>query len=216
MKAVSALAALLALGIAGSQTAEAATPAASLDSSPLPADRVDVWAARPEESLALRVIYSNFKDDSHDRYALAGYLISSPESDFHQRYSVAAPFTPLENATLRKIRLPLFSMWVKHEVEVSLRKDEDGMPGAVMKRFSVPSPWWDGSGRLLIQTVTLEKGIPLIAGKKYWISTRALGVAQSAWFWNSLNLYGDFLRKLDSSKWEPLYDVLPAFAVLGD
>jgi hypothetical protein len=213
MKAIVALAALLALCIAGTQTAQAKRISAEQYATSESPDAVANW---PAKALQLKVIYSNFNDDRKNIYDPVGYLISSPESDFHQRFSVAAPFTPLEDAAIRQVQMPFFSMWAPQSVEVSIRKDEEGMPGAVMKRFSVPSPLWDGSGRLLIQTVKLEEGIPVIAGKKYWIATRALGTNQSAWFRNSLDLRGDFLRKLNASKWEPTYDVLPAFAVLGD
>jgi hypothetical protein len=209
-KKLTALAALLTLCVAASQS----TALAATGSEPTPDASNDLQVQRLEPGRNLKVIYSNFSDDWRDLYYAAGYLVTSRDSEWGQNFSVAAPFTPLKSAVVRKIVLPLHALgYVPQVVEVSFREDEGGMPGAVIRRFSVPAPLWsDWYDKQVVQV----KGIPVTAGTQYWIAATAPGDNNAYWNFNSINLYGTFARKFNASKWESFNDALPAFSVLGD
>lgn len=165
---------------------------------------------------SLTEIYSNFNSDDTNLYdCCAGWTVSTRDSVVHARFFVAMPFTPAANGSVRKVVLG--TGWVSglNAVNVSLRADDGGLPGELLKRYVATSLPAFGT---CCETVTMmAKGVPVTAGMTYWVVVRGTADTWAAWNFNTVGASGPFAFKTDAmSRWQSTADVLGAFRVLGD
>jgi len=217
-KALKSLAALLLLGLNVLPAAGAGEATSSDDGHVTVASP---GIARPDAKSSstgsehFKVIYSTFSDDKEFPYnPFVAYTLSTRNSDAGRRYTVAMPFTPAEPTNLRKVVVALARVSGLDEVSVSLRADDGGLPGAVIKRVKVGD--LPAFGQCCETETIASKAIPLAAGTRYWVLAKANADTHAGWNWNTISLSGPFARKFDSGDWEMANDALAAFSVLGD
>jgi hypothetical protein len=224
-KAATVLIALLTLCLVGPPAAAAGSTGASASADGRttlagpPVANAFVAAKPPAKVESLKEIYSSFGPDRDNLYdCCIAWTLTTRESVVGLRQFVAAPFTPADNGSIRKIVVAL--SWVSglNALTVSLRADDGGLPGAVIKRFELLDlPVFGGC----CETETLAaKGIPVTAGTTYWVTVRAAADTWAGWNFNVLNLPGPFAVKSDwlddTGHWQLNPNSPPAFRVLGE
>lgn len=165
---------------------------------------------------SLKVIFSNFGEGEWPRYECCiGFLVQSADSARDGGMWLAGmPFVPAENGNVRKIRIPLGLLSGTNSVNISLRSDSDGLPGEVLGHFKTEDmPPFGGCCE--VQTI-FAKGIPVTAGKQYWVVARAGADTSVAWNFNSIRMEGTTAVK-DENGWRLSGPAsIAAFKVLGD
>jgi len=163
----------------------------------------------------LKVIYSNFDPDPAKLYyCCGGFTVSTPSSEVGQRVSVAMPFAPVENGSIKKIRLAVGHASGANSLSVSLRADDGGLPGAVIKRFQVFDLAEFGSC-CETEVVTL-KGVPVTAGTTYWVVVKADADTWAGWNSNSVGAVGLPAFNQGEGWTASALTTVSAFKVLGD
>jgi hypothetical protein len=143
---------------------------------------------------------------------------------------VAIPFTPAADATVTKFEASVGTFENPSEFELSLRADDNGVPGKVLKSVHIVNPATYGT----CCTLDVGKdaaGIPVTAGTQYWIAatTTAKDVFEGGWAFNSTDMRSHAIASYckgpatycgttNNGKWVAGQsgDPLPGYAVLGN
>jgi hypothetical protein len=163
-----------------------------------------------------KVIYTTFNHHRDHLYSpkTAWGFEGAKAGQGGTRYSVAMPFSPAEDGIVHRIVLAIGVYdGIDDRMSMTLREDAGGLPGAVIERFQlvdVPDAWQ------CCQTVPVRmKGVPVTAGKQYWVALSARGDTSGIWYVNSIGLHGPMAMAADD-EWRPVNDKLSAFSVLGE
>jgi hypothetical protein len=159
-----------------------------------------------------------------------GNTIAEGGTNFPFQTWVAIPFTPAANATITRIEASVGAFsGILSGFELSIRADNSGKPGKVIKSFHIAKP--PTYGQCCVLDVGNDTaGIPVKAKTQYWIAatttskdTEFLG----GWAFNSTDMRSHTIASWckgssqycgsNSGKWVVGMsgDPLPAFAVLG-
>jgi len=143
---------------------------------------------------------------------------------------VAIPFTPTADTTVGRIEASVGTFGGTSEFELSLREDDNGLPGKVIKSFHITSPPTYGACCTL-DVGTDKSGIPITGGTQYWIAatTTAKDVFEGGWAFNSTDMRSHAIASYckgpstycgttNNGKWVAGQsgDPLPAYAVQGN
>ncbi|MGA8490512.1 MAG: choice-of-anchor R domain-containing protein [Terriglobales bacterium] len=143
---------------------------------------------------------------------------------------VAIPFTPTANATVTRIEASVGTFENPSEFELSLREDNNGLPGKVLKSVHIKNPSQYGACCTL-DVGNDTAGIPVTKGTQYWIAatTRSKDVFEGGWAFNSTDMRSHpiasyckgsstYCGTTNNGKWVAGMsgDPLPAYAILGN
>jgi hypothetical protein len=143
---------------------------------------------------------------------------------------VAIPFTPKANATVTRIEASVGTYENPSEFELSIREDNNGVPGKALKSFHITAPPTYGACCTL-DVGNDKAGIPVTRGTQYWIAatTTTKDVFFGGWAFNSTDMRSHpiasyckgpstYCGTADNGKWVAGMsgDPLPAYAVLGN
>ncbi|GAA0769237.1 hypothetical protein LRH25_02930 [Ideonella azotifigens] len=126
-----------------------------------------VTAAEPDTGLS--TLYSNFSKDAAAVYdCCTGWSVAGPAVFDGVAYDIGMPFTPRFDGIAKRIKLAAGYTYGPDIAVVSLRADENGLPGAVLKKFDISDIPQFG---LCCERVSgdLGKGVLLSAGTQYWV-----------------------------------------------
>jgi len=161
-------------------------------------------------------VYSTFNLGRGAKYDLhQSWSIESNGSFWSNKSYVGIPFVPSRDVSLRKVLLPIWHIDGANAYYVSLRADENGVPGAFLHNFDSIEGMAPG---VCCEVVSVtSRGIPLTAGQTYWIVVKAKADTAGGWVFNVWNNEGivAFKRK-EQAHWQPRTDVLPAIRILGE
>jgi hypothetical protein len=177
-----------------------------------------VVAAVPARDDNLTVIFSNFSDDPRRLYDKhTGWAVFGRTPPWGNYAGAAMPFTPTSNALLKKISVALSNVNGTNAANVSLNADAGGVPGAVIKRLNISN--MPGFGKCCeVQTAASEKGIPLVAGTRYWVvlfASKKLQGTQNAWNRNAIGQTDQPAAVFMHNAWTSTAGAPGAFEVLG-
>ena len=112
------------------------------------------------------------------------------------------PFTPSANHTVTDVEVAASSYSGTNAVELSLYNDSGGVPGKALKTWTLKN--LPASGQCcVISAGTDAKGIPVEAGKQYWVVLSTNRKEASTWvIWNA-----EAADQVDSSP-DATYDVV--------
>jgi hypothetical protein len=143
---------------------------------------------------------------------------------------LAVPFTPTANATVTRIEAPIGVFpGATGGFELSLREDNAGIPGRVLKSFHIANPIVFGTCCVL-DLGNDKAGIPVTAGTQYWLAgttTKGKTDFVGAWALTSTDMRSYTLAVwckstgnqcgANNGKWALVSsgDPMPAYAVLG-
>jgi hypothetical protein len=142
---------------------------------------------------------------------------------------VAIPFTPTADTTVGRIEASVGTFGGTSEFELSLREDDNGLPGKVIKSFHITNPPTYGACCTL-DVGTDKAGIPITGGTQYWIAatTTAKDVFEGGWAFNSTDMRSHAIASYckgpstycgttNNGKWVAGQsgDPLPGYAILG-
>jgi hypothetical protein len=159
-----------------------------------------------------KVIYSNLSADPPDRYEKTeGWSVFARHRGCCS--SRAMPFIPNESGHIRKIRIAITHIEFTNRMTVSLRADAGGVPGDIIDKIDFSSlPTYGTCCR--VQTWKV-KGIPVVAGSRYWLVARA-SEAGSRFWWNANNTgAAGTSAYAEDGEWHLRDGDLGAFSVLG-
>jgi hypothetical protein len=162
----------------------------------------------------LKVVHNNLNADGPRYDELRGYAINGPDTGGRQ--FLAMPFTPKEDTTVKKFLMAL--VWVRgpNIVNVSLRTDAGGIPGEVIDKTEIfDLPPWKTCCKV---TVWRTKGIPVVAGVRYWLVALTTDVTMLGWQLNTVLDEGRtaFKDEVGARGWETYVQTRSAFSVLGE
>jgi hypothetical protein len=162
----------------------------------------------------LKVVYSNLNADGPRYDELRGWAINGPDTGGRQ--FLAMPFVPEEDTTVKKFLMAL--VWVRgpNVVNVSLRTDAGGIPGDVIDKTEISDlPPWKTCCKV---TVWRTKGIPVVAGVKYWLVALTTDVTMLGWQLNTVLDEGvtAFKNDVGARGWETYVQTRTAYSVLGE
>ena len=181
---------------------------------------------------SLKTIAGNLSDYPYGIFFCCfGNTIAEGGSNFPFQTWVAIPFTPSANVTVTRIEASVGAFGgITSGFELSLRADNSGLPGKVIKSFHIAKPPQYGACCTL-DVGNDKTGIALTAGTQYWIAatttskdTNFLG----GWAFNSTDMRSHPIASWckgsstycgsNSGKWVAGMsgDPLPAFAILGN
>jgi hypothetical protein len=163
-------------------------------------------------------------------FCCSGYTVAQGGSHFPFQTWVAVPFTPTANATVARIEAAVgIYFGLTGAFEFSIREDNAGIPGKVLKSFHVANPIVFGSCCVL-DTFNDKAGIPVSAGTQYWLAATTTAKETSflgAWAATSTDMRSHTIAGWckgtenqcngNSGKWVVGLSALPmpAYAVLG-
>jgi hypothetical protein len=163
-------------------------------------------------------------------FCCLGDTIAQGGSSFPFQTWTAVPFTPTANATVTRIKAAVGVYFgTTGAFELSIREDNAGVPGRVIKSFHIAAPIVFGSCCVL-DAVNDTAGLPVTAGTQYWLAatttakdTNFLG----AWAQTSTDMrshpVGSWCKSTgtqcgsNNGRWVvgSSADPMPAYAVLG-
>lgn len=117
----------------------------------------------------LVTIFSNLasKYPKGEYWCCEGYNIMGPNSGLGEQW-MAAAFTPGANHTVTKIEVAVGYTQGTNGVVISLNKDSNGMPGSALKTWNASALQNFGTCCAIV-VKSDRSGIPVSAGKQYWI-----------------------------------------------
>jgi hypothetical protein len=120
---------------------------------------------------SLKTIAGNLSDYPFATFfCCLGDTVAQGGSSFPFQTWTAVPFTPTADATVTRIEAAMGIYYgTKGAFEFSIREDDAGVPGKVMKSFHVTAPIVFGTCCVL-DTFNDKAGIPVTAGKQYWLA----------------------------------------------
>ena len=143
--------------------------------------------------------------------------VSSEKADQQGQAFAGMAFSPTEDVTLREIQLGVSYLSGRNVLSVTLRKNGDGVPGPVMREFTVADlkPWLCCVNQPT--RVMLDQGQPLKAGRTYWLVLQAKHDTAVGWHLNSISAHGIFASRERNQAWlrEDEF-LLLALRLLGD
>ena len=167
----------------------------------------------------LVTIFSNLADryPKGEYWCCEGYNIMGPNSGAGEQW-MAAAFTPSADHTVTKIEVAVGYSQGTNGVVISLNKDSNGMPGTALKT-------WHASGLQNFGTCCAivvksdKSGIPVGAGKQYWIVLSTNGNETDtvdAWNFNDTNQVDlTTLASYTNNQWTVFQASGVGFAVKG-
>jgi hypothetical protein len=169
----------------------------------------------------LKVIYSNFNDDPKERYDQSyGWSVQGKGAGVLS--ILAMPFTPAQDSTIRRIKVALEFQRGDNSLMVGVRADANGLPGDLLGQVEMTDLPPDTYDCCEVGSVTLVDGIPVSAGKQYWLVAHAKGDSDFRWNWSKPHDKGLFAYK-NGSKWKlhdykknPFWNTFGAFSIMGD
>jgi hypothetical protein len=145
----------------------------------------------PQEDAGLKTIFSNLSNYPYATYfSVWGNTIAQGGSNFPFQAWEAIAFTPSANATVTKIEVAAGRQGGGSTgFEVGIYNDANGVPGKAIKSFHVSKLPTYGLC-CDVATVNCKAGIPVSAGKQYWIAvtTTPQDVDIYAWPFNSSDM----------------------------
>lgn len=151
---------------------------------------------RPSDGLA--TIYSNLGTGDSVYHCCTALTSSGPSSPLGETVEVANAFTPAADAAISRVQVALGYALGTKAISVSIRSDNNGVPGAVVKQWSPPDFPSLGQCCTLV-TKDFSAGIPVIGGTQYWLVVRqsvASADAWNGWNLNTNNSSGPFAIKI--------------------
>ena len=115
-------------------------------------------------------IFSNLASEypNGEFWCCTGYNIMGPSSGIGEQW-MAAAFTPHANRNVTKITVAVgFSQGTTNGVVLSLRQDNNGVPGKTLKGWTLSAPSVFGTCCALAEASD-PSGIPVSAGQQYWV-----------------------------------------------
>lgn len=161
-------------------------------------------------------VYDTFNHGRGAKYDLhAMWSIESKGSFWERKSIVGVPFVPEQNVMLRRVQLALWHIDGDNAYYVSLREDDNGVPGAFLHAFDAIQATAVGE---CCDTVSVTPHtIALTAGKTYWIVLKAKANTSGGWVYNWWHTPGTFAAKeKDAAVWEVKSDALPAIRIVGE
>jgi len=189
----------------------------------------------PESDAGLKTIAGNLSTYPYGVYFCCfGNTIAQESSNFPFTSWVAIAFTPAASTTVTRIEAAVGAFSSSDEgtgIQLSLREDNNGIPGKVIKNFSIKTP--PIYGTCCVLDVGNDKtGIALTGGTQYWIAvtTSSTTTFAGGWAFNSTDMRGGYpiasyckgpstyCGTTDNGKWVAGLsgDPLPAYAILGN
>jgi hypothetical protein len=122
--------------------------------------------SNPDEA-GLVTIFNNLaaKYPKGEFWCCSGYNVMGPSVG---EQWMAAAFTPLANHTATKVEVAAGWSQGTNGIVISLNKDSSGMPGKALKTWNFTGLQNFGTCCMLVVR-TDKAGIPLTAGKQYWV-----------------------------------------------
>jgi hypothetical protein len=143
---------------------------------------------------------------------------------------VAIPFTPSADVTVSRIEASVGTFGGTSEFELSIREDDNGVPGKALKDFHISNPPTYGACCKL-DVGDSKAGIALTGGTQYWIAatTNSKDTFEGGWAFNSTDMRSypiasyckgpsTYCGTTNNGKWVAGMsgDPLPGYAVLGN
>jgi len=190
----------------------------------------------PESDAGLKTIAGNLSTYPFGTYFCCfGNTLAQESSNFPFTSWVAIAFTPATNVTVTRIEAAVGAFSSSDEgtgIQLSLREDNNGIPGKVIKNFAIATPPIYGSCCTL-DVGNDKTGIALTAGTQYWIAatTTSKTTFAGGWAFNSTDMRGGYTIAsyckgpsnpdycgTNNGKWVAGVsgDPLPAYAILGN
>ena len=146
----------------------------------------------------LSTIYSNLgtEDDVYD--CCTALTSAGSTSPVGVAVEVANGFTPAVDATIGQVQVALGYALGTNAISVSLRSDDNGLPGAVIAQWTPANLPSLGTCCDLV-TQDFPTGIPVTGGTQYWLVVRQTSAnpdAWNAWNLNTTNASGPFAIKV--------------------
>jgi hypothetical protein len=145
--------------------------------------------------------------------------ITGNENPLWGRGSLAMPFTPKANATVKEVLIALgYLGGGANEGVISLNADANGIPGEALKTWRVGRFQQEGNCCPLV-ALRAQAGVALQAGTQYWIVAGSGPHSNAAYDWNFV--WNDaegkvaFLNGNTNDEWLPYHDNVAAFGVYG-
>jgi hypothetical protein len=181
---------------------------------------------------SLKTIAGNLSTYPYGTYFCCyGETVAEGGANFPFKYNVAVAFTPTADATVTRIEASVGAFpGVTSGFELSIRDDNSGVPGSVIKSYHIKTPPTYGDC-CVVDAGNDSAGIPVKAGTQYWIAattttkdTEFLG----GWAFNSTDMRETYTQAYqctgsstycgsNSGKWVAVSNsLLEGFAVLGN
>jgi len=159
-------------------------------------------------------IHGNLGDGSNVYDCCIGLTVAGRASIVGRSAVTANAFEPGDNYTVTGIALALTHAAAPNIYNVSLNADNAGVPGAVLREWTVTNLAWFGTccGVVVVRSWS---ALPITQGTRYWVvasteSHNTLG----AWNLNSRGAVGPVAQQVDGT-WVPFGYVQGALAVYG-
>lgn len=170
--------------------------------------------AMPRAATAGSVIYSTFNTGAGDPYnCCVGWAVAAAGAGVGFESSLAMPFTPATDTTLKKVHLALGWLSGANLVDVFLQEDADGLPGRVVKQLELDTLY--NFGDCCTTEVLRGKGPLLKGGQTYWIAVRATADTYAAWNQSNTGASGTVAYD-PGTGWTTFVGAQGGFAVIGE
>ena len=180
---------------------------------------------------ALKTIEGNISTYPFGRFFCCyGNTIAGSSSQLGFEVWIAIPFTPKANAFVHQLKASVgYIINTDTHFNLSLNRDNAGLPGRVIKNFGVSATNSFGSCCKLV-TANSTAGIPVSRGTQYWVvvstNDKKHGTFFGAWAFNSTDMRNFPMASWCSSTggqcgsnnnmWVGFQSLRPAFGVLGN
>jgi hypothetical protein len=135
-------------------------------------------------SQGLATIYSNLGTGAKVYDCCTALTSSGPSSPLGETVEVANAFTPSADSTISQVQVALGYALGTKAILVSIRSDNNGVPGAVIKQWS-PKTFSSLGECCTLVTKNFPAGIPVSGGTQYWLVVRQSVTSADAWNgWN--------------------------------
>jgi hypothetical protein len=117
-----------------------------------------------------------------------GWTVSGPQSAFN-RFEAAMAFTPSQSAFVTRIDVALSHELGTNKATIELAQDSGGLPGAVIRTWSVANqpPFLSCCA---LTTINVSPLISVDAGKQYWLIATAGQNTWDTWNGNTIGQLG--------------------------
>jgi hypothetical protein len=135
-------------------------------------ERSAIRVPPPKTPAGLKKIYSNLGKSKTDLYSNSGWGVSGPFSLYGRAYSVALPFTPKFDSTVKQVQVALNYASGANQVNLSIYADAGGAPGTLLAGpvtvTNLPVP-----GTCCPLVVANFTPVAVTAGTRYWVAANA-------------------------------------------
>jgi hypothetical protein len=138
-----------------------------MTTTPAPGTHSASVAALPPAKL--KVIFDNLAEFyPNGRYTpYSAYTVFGTAAGFDTREWLGMSFSPATNATVVRLELPIKWISGDNRAVISLRNTKHGLPGDVLQSWVVTN--MIGPNTCCTVTHVVSAGIPVQAGKRYWV-----------------------------------------------